>query len=327
MDRVTKFFLKGSELGTLSRRQLFQALGLSATAAVTASALPRTLFAAIGAPAQAANKTFPVTTVNHLSYASTDYAKVRDFYVDFFGMRDVWDDGTKCQVDCGPAAAPNSMYITSAQRGAKPTVNHFAFGLPNFWERRTELKDEMIRRGFSGVHEDGEAGWFVNGPSGYVNQPVTVMDPAMFPGAAQPCAEAKSAKCKEAYEKGLKNLASIPKASGKGFAAFYFKYIVLLVPDVEAERNFYTGLFGMKVVSSKKDDVSLRFGQNTLVLRPSDAGAKPSCNAFGFVVENYNEARVKAEANRRGLSAKPNPSGGLLVTDPNGLEIGIGGRG
>jgi catechol 2,3-dioxygenase-like lactoylglutathione lyase family enzyme len=310
----------------LSRRQLFQALGLSATTVVAAAALPRMLWAAAG-QAAAANKSFPVTTVNHLSYTSTDYTKVRDFYVDFFGMRDVWDDGTKCQVDCGPASAPNSLYLSSAQPGAKPTVGHFAFGLPNFWERRLEIKNEMTRRGFNGVREDGEGGWFVEGPSGYMTQPVTVMDPAMFPGAASPCAEAKSAKCKEAFENGHKNLASGPKPSGKGFKALYFKYIVLRVPDVAKERDFYSSLLGMKVVSDKRNDASLRFGENTLVIRPSEPGAKPSCNEFGFVVENYDEAKVKAEAARRSLTTKPNPFGGLLVTDPNGLEIGIGGRG
>jgi catechol 2,3-dioxygenase-like lactoylglutathione lyase family enzyme len=325
MDDMTKL-LKFPELSTMSRRQLFQALGLSATAAVAAAALPRTLFAAAAGQAAAATKSFPVTTVNHLSYASTDYKKVRDFYVDFFGMRTVWDDGTKCQVDCGPAAAPNSLYVTSAQAGAKPTVGHFAFGLPNFWEQRTAVKAEADRRGIPDVRADGEGGWFVPGPSGYVTQPVTVMDPAMFPGAAQPCAEAKSAKCKDAFEAGHKNLAAIPKPSGKGFKALYFKYIVLRVPDVAKERDFYAGFYGMKVVSDKKDDVSVRFGENTLVLRPSAAGAKPSCNEFGFVVENYDQAKVKAEADRRGLTTKPNPFGGLLVNDPNGLEIGIGGR-
>jgi catechol 2,3-dioxygenase-like lactoylglutathione lyase family enzyme len=324
MDDVKR--LLDGELGTISRRQLFEALGLSATAAFAAAALPRTLFAAGAGQAAAANKAFPVTTVNHLSYASTDYKKVRDFYVDFFGMRAVWDDGTKCQVDCGPAAAPNTLYITSAQAGVKPNVAHFAFGLPNFWERRLDVKNEMIRRGFEGVREDGEGGWFVNGPSGYVNQPVTVLDPSMFPGAAQPCAEAKSAKCKDGYEVGLKNLASIPKASGTGFKALYFKYIVLRVPDVAKERDFYTSLFGMKVVSDKKDDVSLRFGENTLVVRPSEAGAKPSCNEFGLVVENYDQARVKAELERRGLSSKPDAFGGVAFNDPNGLEIGIAGR-
>jgi len=326
MDSITKF-LSASGGGAITRRQLFQALGLSATTAVAAAALPRDLLAAAAGQAAGAAKSFPVTTVNHLSYASTDYKKVRDFYVDFFGMRDVWDDGTKCQVDCGPASAPNSLYVTSAQAGAKPTVGHFAFGLPNFWEQRMAVKTEADRRGIADVRADGEGGWFVPAPSGYMTQPVTVMDPAMFPGAAQPCAEAKSAKCKDAFESGHKNLAALPKPSGKGFKALYFKYIVLRVPDVAKERDFYNGFYAMKVVADKKDDVSLRFGQNTLVLRPSAAGAKPSCDEFGFVVENYDEAKVKAEAARRSLVTKPNPFGGLLVTDPNGLEIGVGGRG
>ena len=113
-----------------------------------------------------ADKAFPVTTVNHLSYPSTDYKKVRDFYAGLLGMRVVWDDGKKCQVDCGPAAAPNSLYITSSQPNVRPTIAHFAFGLPNFWERAAELKAEMERRKLPGVRMDGEGGFFVEGPSG-----------------------------------------------------------------------------------------------------------------------------------------------------------------
>jgi catechol 2,3-dioxygenase-like lactoylglutathione lyase family enzyme len=311
---------------TIGRRQLLQSVGLGATSALGLMAVPRVALAFASAVEQrAAGKSFAVTTVNHLSYPSTDYKKVRDFYVELLGMRAVWDDGTKCQVDCGPPSAPNSIYITTAQPNVKPTIAHFAFGLPNFWERSAELKAELERGKYPGVRADGEGGFFVDGPSGYVVQPVTVMDPAMFPGAAQPCAVAKSAKCKEAFEAGHKNLASLPKASGRGFTAQYFKYIVLHVPDVAKERDFYSTLFGMKVVADKKDDVSLRFGENTLVLRPTAAGEKPYCNEFGFVVQNYDEAKVKAELDRRGIASKPNPLGGLAFNDPNGLEIGIGG--
>jgi catechol 2,3-dioxygenase-like lactoylglutathione lyase family enzyme len=315
-----------NQFGTMGRRRLLQTLGLGATSAFGAMALPREAMAlAMGAAQAPVNKAFAVTTVNHLSYPSTDYKKVRDFYVDLLGMRAVWDDGTKCQVDCGPPSAPNSLYITTAQPNVKPTIAHFAFGLPNFWEQAAALHAEMLRRKLPGVRADGEGGFFVDGPSGYVVQPVTVMDPAMFPGAATPCAVAKSETCKNAFEAGRKNLSSIPKPSGKGFTAQYFKYIVLRVPDVAKERDFYTSLFGMKVVADKKNDVSLRFGENTLVLRPAANGAKPSCDEMGFVVQNYNEARAKAELDRRGISSKPNPFGGLAFNDPNGLEIGIGG--
>ena len=306
----------------IDRRRLLCGIATGATAAVAYGALGR---AASAFAADATNKAFTVTTVNHLSYSSKNYNVTRDFYVDLFGMRNVWDDGTKCQLDCGPEDAPNSFYMTGAKPGAEPTVAHFAFGLPEYWKVVGELKNELLRRGLPGVHPDGEAGWFVNGPSGYVQHIVTVKDPAMFPGAAAPCEVARSAKCKDAYAVGLKNLDSVPKPSGKGFKALYFKYIVLRVPDVAREADFYVSVMGMKAVSQQKDDVALRFGENTLRLRPSGAG-KPYCNEFGFVVDNYDEAKVKAELERRGIASQPNPAGGLMLKDPNGLEIGIGGK-
>jgi catechol 2,3-dioxygenase-like lactoylglutathione lyase family enzyme len=313
----------------MDRRQILQALGLTATAAVASGALFRaaTAFAAGAGRSSDANKAFPVTTVNHLSYSSSNYKRTRDFYVDLLGMRTVWDDDTKCQLDCGPETAPNSIYLTSGKPGTEPTVAHFSFGLPNYWALADQLKDELTRRALPGVHPDGEAGWFVNGPSGFVQHLVTVKDPGMFPGAAAPCKVAKSATCKEAYELGLKNLDSIPKASGKGFKALYFNHVILHVPDVVKEREFYTSLMGMKVVSEGKDGASLRFGENTLVLRPAGADGKPYCNEFGFVVENYDQARVKAELDRRGISSKASAFGGLALKDPNGLEIGIAGQG
>ena|SRR5690242_9701506 len=276
--------------------------------------------------AEAKNRAFVVTTMNHLSYASANYKVTRDFYVDLLSLRNVWDDGTKCQLDCGPDDAPNTFYLTGAKPGIAPTVGHFSFGLPDFWKLKGELGDELMRRKLPGVHPDGEAGWFVNGPSGYVQHIVTVKDPAMFPGAAAPCEVARSAKCTEAYAAGLKQLDSVPRPSGKGFTALYFKYIVLRVPDIAREADFYTSLMGMRPVAQAKEEIALRFGENTLVLRPAGADGKPSCNEFGFVIDNYDERKVRAELERRGIAARPNPAGGLMLNDPNGLEIGIAGK-
>ena len=278
-----------------------------------------------GQPARV-NKAFHVTTVNHLSYPSVDYRNTRDFYVDLLGMRAVWDDGTKCQVDCGPESAPNSLYLTSGKPDAQPTVAHFSFGLPNYWALAEQLKTELARRGFEGVKPDGQAGWFVNGPSGFVQHIVVVKDLAMFPGAAKPCAKADSAECREAYEKGIRNLDALPKPSGRGFKALYFNYIILHVPDVAEERDFYTSLMGMNVLSNEKNEVSLQFGENRLVLRRADAEHKPYCNEFGFVIANYDRDKLEAELDHRGIRSVPSPLGGITLRDPNGLEIGIAGH-
>jgi catechol 2,3-dioxygenase-like lactoylglutathione lyase family enzyme len=271
-------------------------------------------------------RAFAVTTVNHLSYPSGDYRVTRDFYLSLFGLRDVWDDGVKCQLDCGPEDAPNSLYLTPARPGMEAGVAHFSFGLPDFWKLTGELRNELLRRGLPGVRPDGEAGWFVNGPSGWVQHIVTVKDPAMFPGAAKPCAVARSEECRAAYAAGLRNLECVPKPDGKGFTALYFKYIVLRVPDIAREADFYTSLMGMKPVSRKTEEIALRFGENTLVLRPPGGSPNPYCNEFGFAVESCDESKVAAELRRRGIASTPNPDGGLLLRDPNGLEIGIAGK-
>ena len=319
------------------RRELLRTMGMGAAAVLAYGTLGRATNVFADAE-DVVSKSFAVTTVNHLSYASENYKVTRDFYVDLFGMRDVWDDGSKCQLDCGPEDAPNSFYLTSSKPGTAPAVGHFSFGLPNYWNVASQLKDELLRRKLPGVHPDGEAGWFVSGPSGYTQHIVTIKDPGMFPGAAAPCEVAGSAKCKDAYALGVKNPESFPKPSGKGFKALYFQYFVLRVPDVAKEAEFYASLMGMKPVSQKKNDVALpddvalpgdvalRFGDNTLVLRRAGADGKPYCNEFGLVVDNYDEAKVKAELARRGIVAKPGAAGGLVFKDPNGLEIGIAGK-
>ena len=121
MNDLTKL-LKDCEQGQPARRQVLQVLGLTATAAFSSAAFP-TLLSAVGAggqTAKGANKALVVTTVNHLAYTTPIYAKTRDFYVDLLGMRVAWDDGKKCQVDFGPEATLNSLYITQGAASAKP---------------------------------------------------------------------------------------------------------------------------------------------------------------------------------------------------------------
>jgi len=87
----------------------------------------------------------------------------------------------------------------------------------------------------------------------------------------------------------------------------------------------------MKVVSDQSQgpdgECSLRFGQNTLVLRklgnPAD---KPYCNRFGFAAKNSADA-VEAELKRRGLKPKPDsePSFSWNIMDPDGYQVGVSG--
>lgn len=326
--------LKDFENGKPDRRQILQTLGLFATGAVVASAIPKAAAAFAAGAAQGAaggGKAFPVTTVNHLALSSHNYAKSRDFYVNLFGMSVAWDDGNQCALEFGSLKSPNGMYIRPiAKSGEKPTIGHIAFGIPNFMSQKAAMKAELERRGVKNVRPDGEAGWSCEDPAGYpLNIWVPEKDKAMFPGAAGPCAVAASKTCKAAWEAGQKKLNAGPKPSGKSFQPIGYSFIILNVPDVSKERDFYRDLLGMKVISdqtqSPNGECFLGFGQNALVLRKlSNPADKPYCNQFGFAVV-ITVGDVEAELERRGFKPKRDPKFSWTISDPDGYEIGVSG--
>lgn len=331
MEHNIARLVRDCEHGRISRRQLLQTLGVSATAALVAGVVPKTAAARVAQP-PVAGRVFPVTTINHLSYAASDYGKVRDFYVDLFGMRVAWDDGKGCALEFGSLRSPNGMFLRNIGKpGDKPTINHIAYGIPNFMSHKAAMKAEIDRRGLQNVRPDTEVGWTCDDPGGYMLNIVPEKDNAMFPGAAAPCDVAASAKCQEAHAAGLKNLSAAPKPGGKGFKAYAYSHVVLNVPDIQKEMEFYRDMFGMKVIYYKPEenpDCFLRFGQNTLFLRnTSKPGEKPYCNHFGFAIENYDQAKVKAELERRGLNPKPDSRLAWTVQDPDGFEIEAAGSG
>lgn len=339
MDHIEKL-LKDCEQGSLGRRQLLQALGLAATAAFGAGVLPKAA-AAYGGQAAAGSRTFPVTHVNHLSYASPNYAKTRDFYVDLFGMRVVWDNGKQCGLEFGDPKAPNGLYIrdlstnTGRVPNVKANVSHIAFAMNNFLRYKAAIKAEIDRRALTNVTPDGEHGWIFDDPNGYMLNITPITDPAMYPGAGGPCLEAASAKCKEGLAEGKKNLANVPKPSGKGFNAYAYSHIVLNCKDIAKGKEFYQNFMGMKVIHDQPADPAkkqtaqcfLRFGQNTLYLRPAGPDGKPFCNHFALVVKDFDQAKVEAELTRRGLKPKPDSKLGWTIADPDGLRIEVAGWG
>ncbi|OGS04383.1 MAG: hypothetical protein A3G41_06960 [Elusimicrobia bacterium RIFCSPLOWO2_12_FULL_59_9] len=332
MENLIAKLLQNIESGKISRRQLMQSAALAAAgSALVAKSFP-------AAFAQGGGKAFPVTTVNHLSLAVKDYAKARDWYVEVFGMRVVWDDGKKCALEFGSLTEPNGIFIQPLSRPTdKPTVGHFAFGVPTpyFKENKAAMKAEMERRHLENIRPDGEMGWWTKDPAGYtLNTWVTIKDKAMFPGAAFVCEEADSAKCKQGYEEGMKNLSMAPQPSGKGFKALYYSHIVLNVSEADypKEKEFYTGMYGMKVIyenlKGTNPQIMLRFGKNTLYLRPNAApGEKPFCNHFAFVVENYNQDTSEAKLKALGLEPKPDSKLAWSITDLDGLRVEVAGPG
>jgi hypothetical protein len=89
---------------------------------------------------------------------------------------------------------------------------------------------------------------------------------------------------------------------------------------------------GMKVIFDQAEapnpQVFLRYGKNAQFIRatpnPTD---EPFCNNYGFVIDNFDRAKVEAELRRRGLNPKPYTDRGWTILDPDGMEIQIAGAG
>ena len=226
---------------------------------------------------------------NHINYQVADYAKVRDFYVNLFGMKDVWDDGKQCSLECRrsakrhlsspahEAARPAPPATGSAQMG-QGNVDHFAFSIENF--ELEPVRTELSKRGLD-PKPDGAYAWSIKDPSGTTIQICATK--GVFPGAAAPTAKESD---------GTKNLGSIPGPDGKGFKAYGLSHLVYNVPDVDQSRDFYMNLLGMKLVYYKPGNVFgidekggpicfLKFGENYFYLRKSQHPDKRSvCRAF-----------------------------------------------
>jgi catechol 2,3-dioxygenase-like lactoylglutathione lyase family enzyme len=342
MDQSFSEFHTAFESRRIARREMMRALGLTATAAFAASVSPEAMaLAGAGAEATfAGSPIFKAVAFNHINYQVPDYAKVRDFYVNLYGMKAVWDDGKQCSVECGDP--PNAIYIRPLAKpldrpaGTGPSANwdaqmgtgnvdHFAFSIENF--QLESVGAELTRRGLD-PKPDGAFAWSIKDPSGITLQICATH--GVFPGAASPTAKESD---------GTKNLSAIPGTDDKGFKANAVSHLVLNVPDVDKNVDFYTRLLGMKVIYYKPGSVFgvdapggpvcfLKFGENALYLRKSQHPEnKPYVAHFAMAVENFNQSAVKAELERRGYKPQPDSKYGWSIQDPAGMRTEVAGRG
>src|SRR5438270_702222 len=133
MEQIIDNLLNQFENGKMSRRQLVQSLALTTVAATA------------GTPALAADpaaKHFQAVNVNHISYGTSDYAKVRDFYSDLLGMKVIQDNGKQALMKFGDSLLIARNTIDPA---GKPYVDHICYTLAN-WDEKA-VKDELDRRG------------------------------------------------------------------------------------------------------------------------------------------------------------------------------------
>lgn len=116
-------------------------------------------------------------------------------------------------------------------------------------------------------------------------------------------------------------------AESKGFKAVTVNHISYQVADYARTRDFYVDLFGMKVSGDNGRQCNLSFGDTFLLPRNARQGGQtPRVDHIAYTIENWNQADVKAELERRGLAPREDTVNSYHVKDPDGFDLQISGK-
>jgi catechol 2,3-dioxygenase-like lactoylglutathione lyase family enzyme len=115
--------------------------------------------------------------------------------------------------------------------------------------------------------------------------------------------------------------------------AIYINHVSMQVADYTKTRDFYAGLFGMKVTNDDgKTQCRLTFGDNIVIARNAGSrpGAKIGVDHVAYTLANWDTDKgvkpaVEAELKRRGLMIRTT-EGSFHVQDPDGFEVQMGGK-
>jgi len=114
--------------------------------------------------------------------------------------------------------------------------------------------------------------------------------------------------------------------------ATYINHVSMQVADYKKTRDFYVGLFGMKVSNDDGMQCRLSFGDNIVIARNASSrpGGKVGVDHVAYTLAGWDTDKsvkpaVEAELKRRGLMIRTT-EGSFHVQDPDGFEVQMGGK-
>ena len=121
---------------------------------------------------------------------------------------------------------------------------------------------------------------------------------------------------------------AMPAAAAEGsvIRATNINHVSYQVTDYAKTRDFYAGLFGMKVSEDDGKQCRLSFGNNILIVRSRQPA--PKVDHIAYTIANWDTEKeaVEAEVKRRGLKiVQGDVKTSLHVLDPDGLGVQFGG--
>ena len=122
--------------------------------------------------------------------------------------------------------------------------------------------------------------------------------------------------------------ASAARADGYVAKAVSINHVSYQVADYTKVRDFYAGLFGMKISRDDGMQCRLSFGDNILIVR--NRTPAPKVDHIAYTIANWDTDKsvkpaVEAELKRRRLQIRTT-EGSFHVQDPEGFEVQMGGK-
>jgi catechol 2,3-dioxygenase-like lactoylglutathione lyase family enzyme len=118
----------------------------------------------------------------------------------------------------------------------------------------------------------------------------------------------------------------VAAAESKVLNATNINHVSYQVADYAKSREFYAGLFGMKVSDDDGKQCRLSFGNNILIVRSRQPA--PKVDHIAYTLANWDQEKeaIEAEVKRRGLKiVQGDTKTSLHVLDPDGLGVQFGG--
>jgi catechol 2,3-dioxygenase-like lactoylglutathione lyase family enzyme len=113
-------------------------------------------------------------------------------------------------------------------------------------------------------------------------------------------------------------------AAESAFKAAAVNHISYSVADYARTRDFYEGLFGMKISHDDGHQCYMEFGATHLIPRNARTGATtPRIDHVAYTIDPWDRTAVEAELRRRGLNPRPDEETSFHVKDPDGFDLQI----
>jgi catechol 2,3-dioxygenase-like lactoylglutathione lyase family enzyme len=249
---------------------------------------------------------FKATAFNHLSYGVSDYARSRDYYMDMFGMKCVFDDGQQCSLSFGNP--PRQIYIHKSDKA--PFIDHWGFSIENF-EAKT-VGATLQRLGLN-PKRDSDYSWTILDPDGYRID--ICAETGLYPGTGLSTFQLKG-------KTPSGNKASRP-SHWKATAINHMSY---RVSDYARTRDFYMDLFGMRLAFEDGIQSSVAFStpEDAIFIRKLHKGGKGALNDhWAISVENFDFDKVEADIIRLGITHHSDGDSAWTFNDPDGYQIDL----